>query len=276
MAEVFANWQGASKLVDPAKPARWGSVYVGLARGRESFKWMTPMLAYGIGHPLLYLLSIGIGLGSLVSKNLGLVDNVPYLTFLAPALLMASALQVAVDETSFVVLQGFSWEKSFFAMNQTAITGRQIASGLMYYAAFRIIMNSGIYAIFLVLFGAMKIEAVPLQLLIAVFVGVSFGFVMLAYSAYINAEGDWLVLMMRFIIAPMFMFSGTFYQIENMPELVQQIAWISPLWHATELARSASYGSSDLYTVAHIVIIAITGIIGAAFAYPRFTRRLAK
>lgn len=276
MAEVFANWQGASKLVDPAKPARWGSVYVGLARGRESFKWMTPMLAYGIGHPLLYLLSIGIGLGSLVSKNLGLVDNVPYLTFLAPALLMASALQVAVDETSFVVLQGFSWEKSFFAMNQTAITGRQIASGLMYYAAFRIIMNSGIYAIFLVLFGAMKLEAVPFQLLIAVFVGVSFGFIMLAYSAYIDAEGDWLVLMMRFIIAPMFMFSGTFYQIETMPELVQQIAWISPLWHATELARSASYGSSDLYTVAHIVIIAITGIIGAAFAYPRFTGRLAK
>ena len=276
MAEVFANWQGASKLVDPAKPARWGSVYVGLARGRESFKWMTPMLAYGIGHPLLYLLSIGIGLGSLVSKNLGLVDNVPYLTFLAPALLMASALQVAVDETSFVVLQGFSWEKSFFAMNQTAITGRQIASGLMYYAAFRIIMNSGIYAIFLVLFGAMKLEAVPLQLIIAVFVGVSFGFVMLAYSAYIDAEGDWLVLMMRFIISPISLFSGTFYQIENMPELVQQIAWISPLWHATELARSASYGSSDLYTVAHIVIITITGIIGAAFAYPRFTRRLAK
>ena len=276
MAEVFANWQGAAKLVDPAKPARWGSVYVGLARGRESFKWMTPMLAYGIGHPLLYLMSIGIGLGSLVSKNMGLVDGVAYLTFLAPALLMASALQVAVDETSFVVLQGFSWEKSFFAMNQTAITGRQIASGLMYYAVFRIIMNSGIYAIFLVLFGAMTLEAVPVQLLIAVFVGVAFGFIMLAYSAFIDAEGDWLVLMMRFIIAPMFMFSGTFYEIENMPELVQQIAWISPLWHATELARSASYGSSDPYTLAHIVVLAITGIIGASFAYPRFTKRLSK
>ena len=234
------------------------------------------MLAYGIGHPLLYLMSIGIGLGSLVSKNVGLVDGVPYLTFLAPALLMASALQVAVDETSFVVLQGFSWEKSFFAMNQTAITGRQIASGLMYYAIFRVVMNSGIYAIFLVLFGAMKIEAVPLQLLIAVFVGVSFGFIMLAYSAFIDAEGDWLVLMMRFIIAPMFMFSGTFYQIENMPELVQQIAWVSPLWHATELARTASYGSSDLYTVAHIVILLITGIIGASFAYPRFSKRLSQ
>lgn len=276
MAEVFANWQGAAKLVDPAKPARWGSVYVGLARGRESFKWITPMLAYGIGHPILYLMSIGIGLGSLVSKNLGLVDGVPYLTFLAPALLMASALQVAVDETSFVVIQGFSWEKSFFAMNQTAITGKQIASGLMYYAIFRVIMNSGIYAIFLVLFGAMTLEAVPMQLLIAVLVGTSFGFVMMAYAAYIKEEGDWLVLMMRFIIAPMFMFSGTFYQIENMPELVQQIAWVSPLWHATELARTASYGSSDNYTLAHILILLLIGALGAAFAYPRFDRRLSR
>lgn len=276
MSEVFANWQGASKLVDPAKPARWGSVYVALARGRESLKWLTPMLAYGIGHPILYLLSIGIGLGSLVSENMGLVDGVAYLTFLAPALLMASALQAAVDETSFVVLQGFSWEKSFFAMNQTAITGRQIASGLMIYAVFRVFYNSVIYAVFLVLFGAMDIAAVPMQILIAMLVGGSFGFVMLAYAANVKDEGDWLVLMMRFVITPMFMFSGTFYQIETMPELVQQIAWISPLWHGTELARTLSYGSSDPYTLWHIVIILGIGALGASFAYPRFMKRLSR
>ena len=276
MAEVFANWQGASKLVDPAKPARWGAIYVALARGRESLKWLTPMMAYGIGHPVLYLLSIGIGLGTLVSENMGLVDGVAYLTFLAPALLMASALQAAVDETSFVVLQGFSWEKSFFAMNQTAITGRQIASGLMIYAVFRVFYNSVIYAIFLVLFGAMELSAVPMQIFIAMLVGGSFGFVMLAYAAHVKDEGDWLVLMMRFVIAPMFMFSGTFYQIETMPELVQQIAWVSPLWHGTELARTLSYGSSDPYTLWHIVIILAIGALGAAFAYPRFMKRLSR
>ena len=225
---------------------------------------------------MLYLLSIGIGLGSLVSENMGLVDGVAYLTFLAPALLMASALQAAVDETSFVVLQGFSWEKSFFAMNQTAITGRQIASGLMIYAVFRVFYNSVIYAVFLVLFGAMELSAVPMQILIAMMVGGSFGFVMLAYAAYVKDEGDWLVLMMRFIIAPMFMFSGTFYQIETMPELVQQIAWVSPLWHGTELARTLSYGSSDPYTLWHIVIILGIGALGAAFAYPRFMKRLSR
>lgn len=276
MAEIFANWQGASKIVDSAKAIRWGSIYVALSRGRESFKWWAPMLAYGIGHPVLYLMSIGIGLGSLVSQNLGLVDGVSYLTFLAPALLMASALQAAVDETSFTVLQGFEWEKGFYAMNQTSVASKQIATGLMLYAAFRVLMNSIVYAVILALFGALSWEAIPGQLLIAMFVGVSFGFVMLTYSSFIAGEGDWLVLAMRFIIAPMFMFSGTFYQLETMPELVQNLAWISPLWHATELARSLSYGSSDPYTLWHIAILTSIGVIAALIVYPQFVRRMAK
>jgi lipooligosaccharide transport system permease protein len=221
-------------------------------------------------------MSIGIGLGSLVSKNMGLVDGVHYLTFLAPALLMASALQAAVDETSFVVLQGFSWDKSFLAMNQTAINGRQIASGLMIYCAVRVFLNSIVYSIFLVLFGALDVSAVPLQMGIAMFLGISWGYVFLAYSSFIKEEGDILVLAMRFVVAPMFMFSGTFYQLEKMPALVQNIAWVSPLWHASELARSASYGSPDPYTFWHIVILLAFGVVGASFAYPQFMKRLAK
>ena len=276
MSDVFSNWQGAAKLVDPAKPIRWGAFYAALSRGRESFKWWAPMVAYGVGHPVLYLLSIGIGLGSLVSKNLGLVDGVSYLTFLAPALLMASALQAAVDETSFTVLQGFSWDKCFYAVNQTSISARQIASGLMLYAIFRVFMNSLVYAVILVIFGAMSWQAIPGQLLIAVLLGTSFGFCMLAYASYIDGEGDWLVLVMRFVIAPLFMFSGTFYQLENMPPLVQSLAWASPLWHGTELARSLSYGSSDPYTLWHILFLFVLGSIGAAVVYPQFVRRMAR
>jgi lipooligosaccharide transport system permease protein len=74
----------------------------------------------------------------------------------------------------------------------------------------------------------------------------------------------------------MFMFSGTFYQLEKMPALVQNIAWVSPLWHASELARSASYGSPDPYTFWHIVILLAFGVVGASFAYPQFMKRLAK
>lgn len=276
MSDVFANWQGASKLVDPKRPARWGSVYVALARGRESFKWLTPMLAYGVGHPVLYLMSIGIGLGSLVSKNLGLVDGVSYLTFLAPALLLAAALQAAVDETSFCVLQGFSWERGFYSMTQTAINSHQVASGVMLYALFRVTWNSLVYAVILVFFGALSWSAIPGQVFLAILLGMSWGFAMLAYASFIKEEGDWLVLIMRFVIAPMFMFSGTFYQLENMPQLVQNIAWASPLWHAAELARGWSYGSPDANMLWHWVFLIALGAIGASVAYPQFKRRLAR
>ena len=146
----------------------------------------------------------------------------------------------------------------------------------MIYAIFRVFINSLVYAVILVLFGAMTLQAIPGQLLIAVFLGAAFGFCMLAYASFIDGEGDWLVLVMRFIIAPLFMFSGTFYQLENMPPLVQNLAWASPLWHATELARSLSYGSSDPFTLWHIVFLAALGITGAAIVYPQFVRRMAR
>lgn len=276
MSEVFSNWQGSMKIVDPRKTRRWGSVYVALARGRESFKWWMPMLAYGVGHPVLYLMSIGIGLGTLVSKNMGLVDGVQYLQFLAPALLLAAALQAAVDETSFCVLQGFSWERGFYSMTQTSINSRQVATGLMFYALFRVFWNSLIYGVILVLFGAMTWQAVPGQVFLGIVLGMSWGYAMLAYSSFIKEEGDWLVLVMRFVVAPMFMFSGTFYQMEKMPELVQNIAWASPLWHATELARNWSYGSPTNNALGHWLFLIALGLLGAAFAYPQFKRRLAR
>ena len=276
MSEVFANWQGAAKLIDQSKPRRFGSLYVALARGRESFKWWLPMIAYGVGHPVLYLMSVGIGVGTLVSRNMGLVDGVAYMQFLAPALLLTAALQGAVDETSFCVLQGFSWERGFYSMTQTAISARQVASGVMLYALFRVTWNSLVYAIILVFFGALSWAAVPGQVFLGMVIGLAWGYPMLAYASFIKEEGDWLVLVMRLVIAPMFMFSGTFYQMENMPQLIQNIAWVSPLWHVTELARTWSYGSPDPNTTWHWIILISMAVVGAAFVYPQFKRRLAR
>jgi len=74
----------------------------------------------------------------------------------------------------------------------------------------------------------------------------------------------------------MFMFSGTFYQMEKMPDLIQNIAWASPLWHGIELARTWSYGSPDPNLIWHWVFLISLGAFGAALAYPQFKRRLAR
>jgi lipooligosaccharide transport system permease protein len=82
----------------------------------------------------------------------------------------------------------------------------------------------------------------------------------------------------RLIIMPMFLFSGTFFPLESMPQYLQPIGWISPLWHATELGRHFSYGYSIPGSVIliHFAYLALLLISGLSLANRAFTARLAK
>ena len=63
----------------------------------------------------------------------------------------------------------------------------------------------------------------------------------------------------RFGITPLFLFSGTFFPIEQLPEQIRWIAWVLPLWHGVDLARSLALGTAGedpLVQVAHVVILA--------------------
>ena len=87
------NWQGARKLINVQRAIRRGPLYVAEHRLRNMSKWIVSMIGFGIGNPVMFLLSVGIGVGALVDDNFGPngVDGVGYLTFLAPALLATAA-----------------------------------------------------------------------------------------------------------------------------------------------------------------------------------------
>ena len=116
MTDTKLSWQGSTKIVDVAQARIWAPWFVAEYRLRNMSKWFAAIVAFGLGNPVLYLLSVGIGIGALVDANSGGVNplGVPYLTFLAPALLATAAIQSAMDETTFPTMQGFLWDKSFF------------------------------------------------------------------------------------------------------------------------------------------------------------------
>ena len=101
----------------------------------QKFFWT--IFFHSVASPFLYLMAIGVGVGTMIDKNQGGagVDGVAYLVFLAPALLSNAAVQGSIDEVIFPTLGGFLWDKSFYKMNATPLTGRQIAFGV-YLAAF--------------------------------------------------------------------------------------------------------------------------------------------
>ena len=116
------------------KVATAGSRFVLQARLVNMKKFAAIIVMYSVANPLLYLLAIGAGVGTLINRNSGGIDGVPYLVFLAPALLANAAIQGSMDETIFPTLSGFLWNKTFFGMNATPLGGREIALGVYWVA----------------------------------------------------------------------------------------------------------------------------------------------
>lgn len=270
---------GAISLVDVGKVKRFGALYIAEYRIRHMMKWWSAILAFGIGNPVLYLTSVGIGIGTLVDANLGSdgINGVSYLLFLAPALLASAAIQSGMDEVTFPVLAGFIWEKTFYAMNATAITGRQIAWGVQLAALARTVFTTSIYWLVLVLFGVTDWSSILTLAPVAIFAGASFAALMLAVAAYVKDDDGYFALIGRFVITPMFLFSGTFYPLDLLPVGLQVVGWISPLWHATELGREFTYGinMSNMMLLIHLGYLAFLFAIGATLGGKKIAQRLA-
>jgi len=276
----FQARQGSLKIVDAAKVAARGALFVTEARLRNMLKWFWLIIAIAIANPVLYLVSIGLGVGAYIDKNTGGmgVDGVSYITFLAPALLATAAIQGALDESIYPTLEGFKWNKVFFSMNSTPLSGNHIAMGVFFNSLIRVTFTAIIYWLVMLAFGVLESSRAWLAIFTAIMAGAAFGALMQALAGLLENENMFFTVLNRFVIMPLFLFSGTFYPLTNMPIYLQWIGWISPLWHATELGRWLTYGheSSTLMLYTHFIFLNSLLLIGIIASRRIFTRRLGK
>jgi len=272
--------QGSLKIVDAAKVAARGALFVTEARLRAMLKWIWLIISLAIANPVLYLVSIGLGVGAYIDENTGGmgVDGVSYITFLAPALLATAAIQGAIDESVYPTLEGFKWDKTFFSMNATPISGNHIAMGVFFNSLIRVIFTAIIYWFVMLAFGVLESPRAWMAIFTAVMAGAAFGAMMQALAGLLENENIFFTVLNRFVIMPLFLFSGTFYPLTNMPIFLQWIGWISPLWHATELGRWLTYGHeiSSLMLYVHFIFLNTLLIVGVIASRRIFTRRLGK
>ena len=262
------------------KVSAYGPLYVLQYRLTNMRRFLLSIAFYSVADPLLYLLAIGMGVGSLINKNIGLhgIDGVDYLTFLAPALLATSAIRSAMDETMFPTLSGFLWDKLFFGMRATPLTGRDISLGVYFAALVRSFGSSFTYFIIMWAFGVLKSPHAYLALFSSALSGMAFGAVMLAIASRTKNEDTFFTFIGRFVIGPMFFLSGTFFQLNSMPIYVRWVGWISPLWHATDLGRYLTYGSPvpTQLLVVHVLYLTTMTLIGISLSARWFEERLTR
>jgi lipooligosaccharide transport system permease protein len=237
--------------------------------------------------PIMYLLSLGVGLGSVVNSGGGSRLGVGYLSYIAPALIVATALQVGANEAMYPILfGGFKYQQAYFAMNATPLTPGQISRAVLGWIATKCALSGLVYLLVVACFGGIRSPAALLCIPIGALGAMALCAPVAAYSASVYDEGASFPAIMRFVVMPMFLFSGTFYPVSSLPEWAHWAAWVSPLWHATELARWVSLGPLHLRSgigqvslgmvAVHLSYLLVLTIAGTIVTGWRFKVRLEK
>ena len=262
------------------RPRRFGAWYIAEHRLLLMRAYGTTILATSVGNPLVYLFALGVGLASLVQAPLGdgRGGEVSYLAFVAPALLASAAVTVASEEFTYPVLSGFKWNPVFIGARSAPVSSAQIADGVIIAVILRMLVTCVIYFGVMVLFGAVPSPLGAVGIFTATLTGLAVGAVIMAYTSTVTEDKGQMAIIQRFIITPMFLFSGTFFPLAQLPGYLQWIGWVSPLWHGNELGRVLAYGLNEpgWLTVVHCVYLLAITVAAWRAARIIMTRRLDK
>src|SRR3954452_21010665 len=230
-------------------------------------------LVNGILSPVLFLAAMGIGLGGLVHSRTAAegLHGATYLVFLAPGLLAANAMQVAVQESTYPVMGAIKWIRTYHAMLATPLRVIDVLIGHLLWIAIRLVMVCGIFLAVMFAFGTTKSWGAVLALPAAVLTGMAFAAPVAAFAATRETDSGFSALF-RFVVMPLFLFSGTFFPISQLPHGLKVIAYVTPLWQGVDLCRSLALGITQPWlNLGHVAYLA--GMIGLGVLLARRTFR---
>jgi lipooligosaccharide transport system permease protein len=223
-------------------------------------------------NPVFYLGALGVGLGTIVNKSGGAPLGVPYLDFVAPGMLAAASMQVAAGEAMWPVLGSFKWTRQYFAMIATPLGVRDVVLGHQLFMLARVAATSAIYLGVIAAFGAVESFWGILALPAAVLLGLACTATLAAYAATREQDSAF-VPVNRFVILPMFLFSGTFFPVSRLPLPLEWLAYATPLWHGVDLCRELTLGDVHVWRslghVAYLVVLVVGGLVAAERTYAR-------
>ncbi len=224
--------------------------------------------------PVVYLLALGVGLGTYVGEVTFGGNSYDYLEFVAPGLLAATAMQIATFEASWPVLSAIKWSRQYHAMLATPLRVRDVVAGHQAFIATRILMTATVYLVVITAFGAVESPLGILAIPVACLVGIAFAAPIAAWGAYTETDTSF-VAIFRFVILPMFLFSGTLFPISKLPVVLEAVAYLTPLWHGVDLCRQLTLGDVVLWTALLHVAFLVTWIaVGLTLALITYRRRL--
>jgi lipooligosaccharide transport system permease protein len=275
MSDLTATGRGRTYALPPqfdrALPALRVSEYYARLWQRYWLSWaVTAMLV-----PLLFLGALGLGLGSLVDESQSTVDGLDYLVFVAPGLMAASAVMGASGESLWPVLGGIKWNRVLHGVAATPVAPGQIYAGYLVWVVAHVVMNATLFLLVASLLGATPSGWAVLAVPAAALGALACAAPLTAFAAGRQSDLPFAVVM-RVVVVPMFLFSGTFYPVDQLPGALELVARLTPLWHAVELCRGATTGTLSIGPgLGHTAVLVAMVVAGSWWGVRTFREKLA-
>lgn len=254
---------------NPLSAVGYRVFYVWLRNAVSYRRFVVPTFIASIGEPLLYLLAIGIGLGS----YLGAVDGLPYLHFIAPGLAVSAVMFSACFECTYSSMVRMTIERVYHAQLVTPVSVEEVIAGEILWGMTRGFLSGLIMLAMLALFGVATSGWLVCFPLLWLAVGFLFSSLSMTVTSFAH-NFDFFTYYFQLFISPMFFFSGIFFPLDRFPPVVKIVASALPLTCAVEISRGLIRGEVDgnmLWTAMTIIAL---GCCFFAVAICRMKKRL--
>jgi len=220
-----------------------------------------------LGEPLLYLLGFGFGLGTLV----GSIGGMRYVEFVAPGMVMSSAMFAAAYECTYGAYVRMIHQKTYEAIITTPLSLEDVVAGDILWGASKGTFNGTVMLVVVLLFGLARSPwslAVPIVIALLALLFASLSLVVAALARSFEFFNYYLTL----VVTPMFLFCGVFFPLESLPPWAQVLARFLPLTYAVRATRALMQGQPGAKALLPLVWL-VPGIIVASLLAARLVRR---
>jgi lipooligosaccharide transport system permease protein len=230
--------------------------------------FITPVM-----EPLLYVVAFGVGFSGLVNQVYYNGEYLRYIDFMAPALIGTATMYNAFFETTYASFVRMYFQKSFDAMLATPLSLEEIILGEIVWSATKATAAATLVTTVLAMFGLVNLPSGLLVVPIAFLGGLAFGAVGLFFTGIIPTI-EMFNLPIFLFVTPMFLFSGTFFPVSNLPDWAQPAAAIFPLHHLVELVRAVCIGMHERSVGVSLGFLAVFAVVFAFLATAVMRKRL--
>jgi lipooligosaccharide transport system permease protein len=253
----------------PSLSLRWIAVW-----RRNVLVWQKlaiPSILGNLADPLIMLFGLGYGLGAMVGE----LQGTSYFAFLAAGFVATSTMYAASFEALYSAFSRMHVQRTWEAIVNAPVTLDDVLAGEYAWAATKALAAGACMLVIVSVFGYAKFPYVFAALPVIVLIGLAFAGMGLVVNALAHGY-DFFSYYMTLVLTPMMMLSGVFFPLAQMPEAVQAVAKVLPLYHGVAIVRPLLLGEAVPGLFLHIAVLAAYAAAGFYLATVLTRRRLLK